>query len=813
MAGRFTLDGTISEQNSGRGPFTWISRLLLVAGVAVTIYGLVARRGILHPPWQVGDAKWILIFAASVILAASLTFLLLRSFARIVALLLLVAFVLVGAGVLPVLAALFFAVSAAALGDLVIRRSDFGRQPLLAYAVSTTIGLGLVAATVAILVHFPVNRIWLYIPLLAIPPLVNARRVIWYMGAFRTWLTASRQDGAGAYWVGALLLAVLAMHLVCVVQPETGCDALAAHLMVASNVASHGRWSFDYVHYSWALWPIASDWLSTVGWILGGEIAARLMNFTSFLLVLAMLHSLTVRISTRSIGRLVVALFASTSLAFGLTQNTFTEMTLTAFAFGAFVVIAGVGGPLSRSRLVAAGILMGACLLSKASAIYLVLPLAILLVVICVRQRGLIKSFAYVGGAGAVCLAVGASAYIYAYTKTGNPVFPLYNDVFKSPDFPYPAATFTDGRWVGHFSWLLPYRMTFASSGYSEVSDGAMGFQYLLLCPAGLAAALVTRKKTLLMAAAVSLVAALILLVNTQYIRYLFPALAIGMLVCAGVFVHLPGQKTLERRAIIALGLAVVGLNLYFLPAGAFNWTGFRLGGVFSPAARRSLQVAYAPQRLLNDVVNAEAGKSARVAYFGAPYGAGLRGTPIYANTYDPQLFFGFAHAKTRSDVMALFAAERVGYVIYGDNAPLVWGVLKLHATEVASVNGAVLFKLDRPGRPSHTGLVRLVGWYGDDWIGREAEAGFMARTVGAVAFDGLVPSFISSNHVVVRLNGKTVFAGDITGGSVRSFAGRLRKGENDIVVRCSQAVAPASVGVGSDARPLALHLTVNSSP
>jgi hypothetical protein len=114
--------------------------------------------------------------------------------------------------------------------------------------------------------------------------------------------------------------------------------AFAAHLMLASNVASHGEWS---------LWPMASDWLSTVGRVLGGEIAARLMSFTSLLLVVAMLRSLTRRMSSRSIGRLVAAVFASASLTFGLMQDTFTEMTLTAFVPAAFVAIAGVAGPLS----------------------------------------------------------------------------------------------------------------------------------------------------------------------------------------------------------------------------------------------------------------------------------------------------------------------------------------------------------------------------------------------------------------------------------------------------------------------------------
>jgi 4-amino-4-deoxy-L-arabinose transferase-like glycosyltransferase len=370
-------------------------------------------------------------------------------------------------------------------------------------------------------------------------------------------------------------------------------------------------------------------------------------------------------------------------------------MPMAAFALGAFIVIAATPGDLSRARLIACGILLGACLLCKASAVLLVGPLVIILVVICVRQRGPAKGIVAAGGAAAVCLAIGASAYAYAYAKTGNPVFPLYNAVFKSPY--YPVANFSNPLYEGHLSWLLPYRMTFFSSGYTEGYDGALGFQYLLLFPAGLAAAAVARHKTLLLAAAVSTTAALLVVVNTQYIRYLFPAMAIGMLVCAAVFVRMPGQTKTDRRVVAGLVVALVGLNLCFLPAGAFFWNGFPLRSVFSPEARRALVVAYAPQRMLNDIVNAEAGASARVAYLGFPAGAGLDGMALYANWYNPELSAAVFGASTSQEVIDAFADEGVGYVItdgLAPAAPLVSEALQAHATEITAVNGAVLYRL-----------------------------------------------------------------------------------------------------------------------
>jgi hypothetical protein len=290
---------------------------------------------------------------------------------------------------------------------------------------------------------------------------------------------------------------------------------------------------------------------------------------------------------------------------------------------------------------------------------------------------------------------VGASAYAYAYAKTGNPIFPLYNGVFKSPYAP--AANVGDERWVGHLSWLIPYRMTFFSSGYTEGYDGALGFQYLLFFPAGRAAAAIGRRKTMLIAAAGSTTAALLVLVNIQYLRYLFPALAIAMLVCAGVFAPIPGQTKTDRRCVGWLAVALIGLNLCFLPSGAFNWNGFRLEGVFSPEARRALVVAYAPHRMLNDIVNAEAGASAHVAYLGFPVGAGLDGTAVYAAQYDPEFNAAVYGALTTQEVLDAFASRAIGYVITdggAPTAPLVSEALREHATVIATVNGAVLYRL-----------------------------------------------------------------------------------------------------------------------
>jgi hypothetical protein len=110
----------------------------------------------------------------------------------------------------------------------------------------------------------------------------------------------------------------------------------------------------------------------------------------------------------------------------------------------------------------------------------------------------------------------------------------------------------------------------------------------------------------------------------------------------------------------------------------------------------------------------------------------------------------------------------------------------------------------------SRLGLVRSTGWYQDDWIGRSGRAVYNAQSAGSLQFEEVVPGFIHSNHVEVRLNGKLVFESNVTGGSAPSFTGRIRKGANLITVTCAQAVSPASLGINSDVRLLAIRLSVH---
>ena len=254
---------------------------------------------------------------------------------------------------------------------------------------------------------------------------------------------------------------------------------------------------------------------------------------------------------------------------------------------------------------------------------------------------------------------------------------------------------------------MLPYKVTFATGSYIEGGDGGIGFQYLLLFPAGLAIAVLLRLKTALLAAAFSVASGLLVLASVQYVRYIFPALVVAMVVCAAAFVSQTADAPRARAArnwLIVVAFALIPLNLYFMPTAVYGWSGFRLEGLFSRAARQQLETQQAPWWTLNEIVNEQAGASARVAYLGRMAGAGLEGTPVYAINWNPALLSALESARTPEDVMRVFRGEGVGYVVtdpYGAqpsmaSRPQVQEALARHGTIIKEVNGATLYRLDR---------------------------------------------------------------------------------------------------------------------
>ena len=144
-------------------------------------------------------------------------------------------------------------------------------------------------------------------------------------------------------------------------------------------------------------------------------------------------------------------------------------------------------------------------------------PAALIAVWIAVRR----KEWRPLLSAGLLLAVLAAPAYLYAFIKSGNPVFPFANTVFRSPFFDA-KAPFIDGRFMVPLSWRTPFDATFRSGMFYEGQGGGAGFQYFLLL---IPAALLARGRAAWLLLAIAGTAPLLVFAFLHNLRYIYPAL------------------------------------------------------------------------------------------------------------------------------------------------------------------------------------------------------------------------------------------------------------------------------------------------
>jgi 4-amino-4-deoxy-L-arabinose transferase-like glycosyltransferase len=173
-------------------------------------------------------------------------------------------------------------------------------------------------------------------------------------------------------------------------------------------------------------------------------------------------------------------------------------------------------------------------------------------------SRGQASRILMVVGAAAL---VAGSSYFYATVVTGNPLFPMYNGIFKSPYMP--PVNFADARWHAGFGPKVLWDLTFASGEYMEAYTGAAGLALLALAGASLVALLSGGWRAGL--TLLAMLAGAVVFSQVQYLRYVFPAMALAGTVAVVVFFSL-GQRR------IGLGLMAVFIVAQLGLVNTSNW-------------------------------------------------------------------------------------------------------------------------------------------------------------------------------------------------------------------------------------------------
>ena len=506
--------------------------------------------------------------------------------------------------------------------------------------ISVLVGAVVYGSLIGLAAHRPINYPGLYAIALALPIVFGWRQVRTALLSMKTFARSKSTS-----WLDLLIVGVALAHFVVGLMPETGHDALASHLFIPAHLAARHAWGFDVSLYAWAVMPMMGDWLFSLGYMLAGETGARLVNVGFVLATCCLVRELVLWAGgSRAGAKWGALLLLTTPLALLESSSLYIESVWAAFA---------VAGALSLFRALqrdgqrpvdirSAAILLGGALAAKAITLA-ILPGLFIVFLVRFRVWATKASAGRFARALGLFALVGCVPYLTAWVLTKNPLFPYFNEIFRSKL--WPLANFQDSRWTKGFKWDTLYQATFHTEIFLESWPGASGFQWLLLL---LPAVVLVARKGKQRALAILFVGAASAVVTFQsiaYLRYIFPAFVLMVALIAAAFSQPENTSPTGKRALWIAGAVVVLLNLVFLKS-ATHYGDIVAQPLLSQTGREAFLRERLPIRSAVDVVNKLNLDDSPVAVFSSPLGAGLHADALYPSWYN----LNFERAVTAAD-------------------------------------------------------------------------------------------------------------------------------------------------------------------
>ena len=674
----------------------FVYSMALLAGGVLTVIGLADFPWPKPIPWN--DKSTFIQFFGFLLFAAiaiSLLALKLKGQIYVSAVVLAVIFVISSGAVGPLLVVIIFTFASSLLGRWLLEKLGAGLDSWITFFL---FGAGIYGTAVGLLAHFPVIYAGTLGSMVALPLVLDHRRLMQWIQEFGTMIlkphSRSRKNG-----LLDLAISVLALMLIIVaLMPEVGPDALVTHLFIPAHLLHRHQWGFDASKYVWAVAPMLGDWIFSVSYVLGSETAARLTNI-GFIFTLSWIVRDLVRWAGGSEAsvRWAVLIFLSSPLTFTEGSSLFVESVWASFLLAGVLAIlkACTADKMSSQKLTAEGALLGFALATKAVTFTY---LSVLLLPIIWNLRTWVKTGitkALLPGIG-LFLFIGGIPYITAWQLTGNPVFPFFNQIFHSPLFP--NTNFEDLRWGKDLTWDFIYRLTFQTGKYMEATPGAAGFQWLLLFIPSLALLLLNTHKRGLGLVAIALVSIILCFHSTAYLRYIFPAYIV-LIAAIGVSISLVQNMVwMQVRATYIIAIITVFLNLLFYSAGPFVYRDFPIFSVFSESQKDAYLSRRLPIRSAVKLVNAINLQRTPVAVFGYPQVAGLNSNALLASWFNPSFQSNYSKIKTTQDAIDLLIYNQVDFIISDTSSnddKVQYALIAQVATEISRIGSISVLKFN----------------------------------------------------------------------------------------------------------------------
>ncbi len=637
----------------------------MLVSLSVCVLGAAHARIFAQPVWDSTGLDRFLTWSGLFAAAASVLFLVRRTLLLPCLFGGAVLYAAVLTGPRPVCALAFFLLAAYGLGRWLLAALGLipgaGNSSGLLHTLALVAGCAIWGWLAGLLAFSRWNVTPVFVILLAGPAAVACREL------YRRWkalvpLSADLTRHLADYGALALLLYTLGTQFLMSLKPEVSADGIAVHLAVPLYMLQHHAWHFDVTRVSWGVMAMAGDWCFTTLVFLGGEFAAKLLPF-AFLVIDSLLVFHLCRTQTSRNPALVIAsVFAATPVIQLTTGAMFTDNLWTAFLLSAAIALIEATRRPDPRYVPLCGALLGAALATKLVALAFVLPCLVWIVAAsggqaAHRRHQLLTALR----AMALVALLAAPPLVTGYWKTGNPVFPFLNSIFRSPYFAT-SSSWEDVRFKTPLSWHVPFDLTFHTSRFLESRDGALGLAYLfaLLLLFSAPRSLFTREMVGAMALAAAFFGAT--WATASYVRYVVPALPLLLYAFARYLQLVRGGDASLFGALTGITVAMVAAGMYLLPASGYWHKDFCLNPMNFRAEAAAYLELHAPSRLLAEHLNRTAPEEP-VAFFTNGI-AGLNARAYSTGLHNFTFYRECLAARSGAEVNALMARTGIRHFV-----------------------------------------------------------------------------------------------------------------------------------------------------
>ena len=360
-----------------------------------------------------------------------------------------------------------------------------------------------------------------------------------------------------------ILLLAFGVYIGAASAPVSQYDALVKHLPITSAILNSPNWSYDVTqNVAFGDFALLPYMLYLYLLAFATPKAFALLNVViSFLICLSLMRISRYVNRSNTVITGAALLYLTTPLIMSLSTIPFVDLYPVLFVCGVLVVMT----PLRLDRIAANSpllcFLLGAAFFAKPQSLAFIIPcatvIAFSLVIVFVKRRLSVSQTLW---RSVLCpflfLLPFAPAMLVVWHKTGNPVFPFMNGLFKSPYFT--AVNFVDpfnNHPLGfNFSSLLS--IVFHTSRNTENPDGCLGLAPLLLLASPIA--LVLCRKRSFLALLVLVPASYLISISLTYnLRYQMVAIVITTLLAA-LIVYCLTSALPWKRAVAPVATACI---------------------------------------------------------------------------------------------------------------------------------------------------------------------------------------------------------------------------------------------------------------